>query len=154
MRRWEAWTNHVGIALVGGSGVVYGLMKYVLSGSEPDSRLGHPMQPAVAKLHILAAPIAVFGLGLLFRRHALARLFGGEVEGRRSGSLMTWLFVPLCFSGYLVQAITGEAARRWTGWTHAAVGLLFAAAYAFHPRRSRLPDDSAKTSADAERDVA
>ena len=154
MKRWEAWTNHLAIAAVSLSGLAYGVMKYLMTNPDPDSRLGHPWQPWALRIHVLAAPIAVFGLGLLFRRHALARLFGGEVEGRRSGSLMTWLFVPLCFSGYLIQAITGEAARRWTGWTHAAVGLFFAAAYVFHPRRSRLPDDSSKTSADAERDVA
>jgi hypothetical protein len=57
---------------------------------------------------------------------------------------MTWLAVPVALSGYVLQALIGDAARRWTGWLHAGIGLLFAAAYVAHPRRSRLPDDAAE----------
>ncbi|HEV2064760.1 MAG TPA: hypothetical protein VGS00_09465 [Thermoanaerobaculia bacterium] len=150
MKRWEVWVNHAGWSLVALSGVAYGVLKHFVTSPDPDSRLSHPWQPALLAVHVLAAPVAVFGLGLLFRSHALARIAAGEREGRRTGVSMTRLAVPLALSGYLLQALTGDAARRWTGWLHAGAGLLFAAAYAAHPRRSRLPDDAAEASAEAE----
>ena len=153
MKRWEAWTNHVGWSLAALSGLVYAWFKYFAPASDPDSRMAHPLQPTVLALHVLAAPIAVFGLGLVFRRHALARIRMGERQGRRSGVSMAALAVPLALSGYLIQALTGEAARRWTGWGHAALGLVFVAAYALHPRRSALPDDPSKTAAEAQNGV-
>ncbi|MGH9364854.1 MAG: hypothetical protein ACRD1B_06260, partial [Thermoanaerobaculia bacterium] len=113
----------------------------------------HPWQPAVLAAHVLAAPVAVFGLGLLFRRHALARLSEGEPARRPTGIAMTLLAIPLALSGYLLQTLTGDAARRWTGWGHAALGLVFAAGYALHPLASRLPDDAAEAAAEAEDDV-
>jgi hypothetical protein len=145
MKRWEAWTNHVGWAIVAASGLLYGALKYFVTASDPDSRLATPWQPSVLAVHLLAAPIAVFGLGLLFRRHALARWISGERQGRATGSLMMWLAVPLGLSGYLISILTGEAARRWTGWIHAAIGLLFAAGYVLHPRTSPPPADSPET---------
>ena len=151
MKRWEAWINHVGWTLVAASGVLYGVLKYFVAGSDPDSRLGHPWQPAVLAVHVLAAPVAVFGFGLLFRRHVLARFFASAV-GRKglTGTAMTLLAVPLALSGYLLQTLTGDAARRWTGWGHAALGLFYAIGYAMHPVPSRLPDDAAEAAAEAE----
>ena len=150
MKRWEAWTNHIGWSLTALSGLVYGVLKYFLTSPDPDSRVSHPWQPTVLALHLLAAPVAVFGLGLLFRRHALVRIATGERQGRRTGVWMTWLAIPLALSGYAVQTLTGDAARRWTGWLHAGMGLLFVAAYAAHPRRSPLPDDAAETAPQAQ----
>jgi hypothetical protein len=154
VKRWEAWTNHLGWALAAASGLLYGVLKYFVGNPDPDSRLAHPWQPPILAAHVLVAPVAVFGLGLLFRRHALARILMGEREGRRTGMWMTWLAVPLGLSGYALQALTGDAARRFTGWTHAALGLLFAAAYAAHPRRSRLPDDATETAPEPENGVS
>jgi len=154
MKRWESWTNHLAIAAVSLSGLAYGVMKYLMTNPDPESRLGHPWQPWALRVHVLAAPIAVFGLGLIFRRHALARFLGGDWEGRRSGRILTTFAIPLALSGYVVQTLTGEAARRWTGWLHAAIGVFFVAAYALHPRGSRLPDDASEAAPDAERDAS
>jgi uncharacterized membrane protein YidH (DUF202 family) len=142
MRNWEAWIIRVGFGLASASGIVFGAMKYFLSGSNPDSRLGHPWQPAVLAAHVLAAPVAVFAMGLLLRGHTLPRLKRGEPEGRTSGLSLAAAGMPLVFSGYLVQVLTGEALRKWTGWIHAALGLLFALAFLMHMPASRPPDDS------------
>jgi hypothetical protein len=151
MKRWEAWTSHIGWSLTALSGLVYGALKYFVTNPDPDSRLSHPWQPAVLAVHVLAAPVAVFGLGLLFRRHALARLSSDEGERRRTGLTMTLLAIPLVLSGYVVQTLTGDVARRWTGWGHAALGLLYAVGYALHPMALRgLPDDAAEAAAEAE----
>jgi hypothetical protein len=133
MKRWEAWVNHAGWSLVALSGLVYGVLKYFVAPADPDSRLGHPWQPVVLAVHVLAAPMAVFALGLVFRRHALTRLTTGEPERRRTGTVMTLLAIPLAFSGFVLQVLTGDAARRWTGWAHAALGLVYAVGYAIHP---------------------
>ena len=146
MKDWEAWTIRVGFFLVSASGIVYAVMKYFLAGSNPDSRLGHPWQPAILAAHVLAAPVAVFAMGLLLRGHALPRLLRGEREGRKTGLSLTAAGIPLVFSGYLVQVFTNETLRKGTGWLHAALGLLFALAFAMHmpagASRSRPPDDA------------
>lgn len=144
MKRWESWINRIGVALAGASGIVYGVMKYFLAGTNPDSRLGHPWQPVVLAVHVLAAPIAVFGLGLLWRSHALNRLQLGEREGRASGLAILRLAPPLVFSGYLVQVLTGDPLRKGTGWLHAALGVVFGLAFVLHLIGSRLPDDAAE----------
>jgi uncharacterized membrane protein YidH (DUF202 family) len=142
VKNWEAWIIRAGFGLVSASGIVYGAMKYFLSGSNPDSRLGHPLQPAVLAAHVLAAPVAVFAMGLLLRGHALPRLKSGEPEGRKTGLSLTAAGMPLVFSGYLLQVFTGEALRKWMGWIHAALGLLFTLAFLMHIPRSRTPDDT------------
>ncbi len=141
MKRWEAWWNHAALAAVSLTGVVYGVFKYFVPGLDPDSRVGHPWQLALLKAHILVAPFAVFGVGLLVRRHALRRLRIGEVNGRRTGSVMLWLFLPLVLTGYLIQVIVSGGLARGAGWSHAVLGVAFILGYAAHPRR-KAPTDT------------
>lgn len=132
MKRWAVVLNHVAYAFVGLSGIAYGVMKYFLEGADPDSRAGHPWQQPMLKLHVLGAPILVFVLGLVFSGHALVRLKTGEETGRSSGAGLLALAVPLVLTGPLLQILTGDAARRWTGWAHAALGVVYVLAYAGH----------------------
>jgi hypothetical protein len=141
VNRWEAWWNHAGLVAVSLTGLVYGIVKYFVPSSDPDSRIGNPWQPVLLKAHILAAPIAVFAIGLIFRRHALARMRGGETNGRRSGVLMLWLMLPLTLSGYLVQVFVEPTPVRAAGWSHAGLGVCFLLGYLFHPKPA-LPSDS------------
>jgi hypothetical protein len=135
VKRWEAWWNHAALVAVALTGLAYGAFKYFVPGADPDSRIGHPMQPVLLKAHIVVAPFAVFGVGLLFRRHALARIVSGESNGRRTGTIMFWLFAPLTLTGYLVQVFVDPALLRGAGWSHAALGFCFLLGYAFHPKR-------------------
>jgi hypothetical protein len=132
--------NHIACAFVGLSGIAYGVMKYFLTGSDSDSRVGHPWQQPMLKLHILAAPFLVFALGLVFSGHALARLKSGMDPGRASGSGLLALAAPMILSGALIQTLTGDAARQWTGWIHAVLGVLYVLSYAAHFLKKR-PDD-------------
>jgi hypothetical protein len=136
MRRWEAWWNHLALAAVSLSGLAYGIFKYFVPSPDPDSRAGHPWQPVLLKAHVLAAPLAVFGVGLLRRRHALRKLRNGDEEGRRSGALLVWLFAPLVLTGYLIQVVAGSDGARVTGWTHAGLALIVVVAYALHPKHA------------------
>ena len=143
MKRWEAWWNHAALAAVSLTGIAYGVFKYFVANPDPDSRAGHPLQPVFMKAHLLAAPFALIGVGLLLHRHALARMRRGEPQGRRTGGLILWLLVPVALSGVLIQVLVDARAVRWTGWTHAALGALFVVGYALHPkRRSEPPNGS------------
>src|SRR5262249_31523990 len=85
MNRWEAWIIRGGFGLAAASGILYGIAKYFLANPDPDSRAGHPWQPVFLAAHVLAAPAAVFAMGLLLRGHVLPRIRRGEREGRRTG---------------------------------------------------------------------
>lgn len=153
MKNWEVLIIRWGFGLTSASGVVYGVMKYFLQSANPDSRVGHPWQPAVLAIHVLAAPVAVFCMGLLLRGHALPRLKGGERAGRATGVALIAIGLPLVLSGYLVQVLTGDAARKATGWLHAAVGVVFALAFLMHMPASRSPDDAPEAPAEPQDDV-
>jgi hypothetical protein len=140
MKRWEAWWNHAALAAVSLTGVLYGVFKYWVPGPDPDSRAGHPLQPLWLKAHVLIAPFAIFGVGLLLRRHALLRLRAGEQNGRRTGAAMLWIFAPLVLTGYLVQALVERGPIRAAGYSHAALGLVFLLGYALHPKRRATAD--------------
>jgi hypothetical protein len=135
MKRWEAWWNHAALAAVSLTGLVYGIFKYWVVSPDPDSRMGHPWQMFFLKAHVLVAPFAVFGVGLILRRHVLAKRRQGEPAGRKTGTLMLWLFLPLALTGYLIQVFVETGTVRATGWIHAALGVLFLAGYAVHPKR-------------------
>lgn len=141
MKRWVSVLNHLACAFVGLSGIAYGLMKYFLPASDPDSRVGHPWQQPMLKVHILAAPFLVFALGLVFSSHAIARLRGGADSGRTSGSGLLGLSAPMILTGALIQVLTGDAARRWTGWVHAALGVAYVLGYAAHMLKKRPMDE-------------
>jgi len=140
MRRWEAWWNHAALVAVSLTGLLYGVFKYWVPGADPDSRAGHPLQPVFLKAHLLVAPFAVFGVGLLLRRHALARIRSGELNGRKTGKAMLWVFAPLALTGYLIQVLVEPRAMHAAGYSHAALGLLFIAGYGIHPKRRTSAD--------------
>jgi hypothetical protein len=140
MKRWEAWWNHAALTAIALTGVLYGVFKYWVPGPDPDSRAGHPLQPVWLKAHILIAPFAVFGVALLVRRHALARIRSGETNGRSTGVAMLWIFAPLALTGYLVQVFVARGAVRASGYAHAGLGLLFLLGYVLHPKRRTSAD--------------
>ena len=86
----------------------------------------------------------MFALGLVFGGHALQRLKTGEEPGRASGVGLLALAVPLVLTGPLIQVLTGEAARQWTGWAHAGLGVVYAAAYAGHLLKPRPPAEGSE----------
>jgi hypothetical protein len=132
MKRWELILLHLSALAVALSGIAYGVMKYFLAGSDPDSPLGHPWQPGALKAHVVAAPFLVFALGIVARGHALLKWRSGETTGKRSGLVLVAFVAPLVLSGYAVQVFTGELVRKGTGWGHSAAGGVFTLAYLVH----------------------
>lgn len=132
MRRWEAWSVHASTLLVGGTGLVYAAMRYFLSPSDPYAVVNHPLQPTFQHLHVLTAPLLVFGAGLIWREHVWKHFRNGVQGGRRSGLGLLATIAPMVVSGYLIQTTVTEGWR--TAWiaVHLATSALWLAAYAGH----------------------
>lgn len=138
MTRGEAWLSHVATVLVGGTGLVYGWMRYLAEPQDPFAVVNHPLQPQLQHLHVLAAPLLVFGAGLVWREHVWRRVRSGFPTRRRTGLLLFAMLLPMVASGYLLQVAEDPAwARAWI-IVHVASSCLWIAGYAVHqlvPRR-------------------
>ncbi len=132
MSRLEAWTMHLTIALVGGTGLVYAWMIYLAKPVDPYSLVHHPWQPHLQHLHILVAPLLVFAAGLLWRRHVWAKWRAGLSPGRWSGLTLALSLAPMVISGYLVQTAVEEPWRRIWGVVHLATSGLWVLGYLVH----------------------
>jgi hypothetical protein len=130
--RFEAWTLHVSNALVGGTGLVYAWMRYVAEPVDEFAVVNHPWQSDVQHAHIWFAPVLVFGSGLIFQRHVLARLRAGFEPRRPTGLVLALSLVPMTASGYLLQTSASEAWR--TTWiaVHLASSVLWVLGYLVH----------------------
>jgi len=136
--RSEAWTTHIATLLVGGTGLVYAWMIYLLEPTDPYAAVNHPWQPHLQHLHVLTAPLLVFAAGLLWRRHVWASWKGGVQERRRSGLSLALTVAPMVVSGYLLQTAVDETWRKIWVWVHLAASALWILGYLVHqltPRR-------------------
>ena len=132
MSRFEAWLAHVATILVGGTGLVYAWMRYVMQPLEPFAVVNHPLQPTVQHLHVLVAPLLVFVAGQIWYRHAWMHWKKGVPQGRRSGIGLALTLVPMVVSGYLIQTTVSEGWR--TAWVvvHCTASALWIAGYLGH----------------------
>lgn len=137
MSRYEVWLLHLSTALVGGTGLVYAVFRYLLEPVDPYSVVNHPWQPAVQHLHIIVAPLLVFTVGLIWRRHVLGHWRSEARQQHRSGISLILTLTPMVASGYLIQVTVNE---RWrTIWVvaHCATAGLWILGYLVHQVTSR-----------------
>lgn len=132
MSRFEAWMLHVSNLLVGGTGLIYAWMVFLVEPADPYSVVNHPLQPQVQHLHILVAPLLVFTAGLIWRRHVWAQWRRGIADRRKSGLSLIFLLVPMIVSGYLIQTATGDGWRRTWVWVHLVSSGLWLLGYLAH----------------------
>ena len=137
MSRFEAWCVHAANLLVGGSGLVYACLRYLLEPADPFAVVNHPLQPFFQHLHVWTAPLLVFAVGLVARAHVWTHLTRGVVARRRTGLTQLANFVPMVASGYLIQTAVSPAWRRAWVAIHLASAGLWLAAYAAHLLSSR-----------------
>jgi len=130
--RFEAWMLHLSNLLVGGTGLVYAWMVFLVEPTDPYAVVNHPLQPMVQHLHILVAPLLVFTAGLIWRRHAWAQWRRGIEDRRRSGLSLIYLLVPMIVSGYLIQTATDDGWRRIWVWVHLITSCLWLLGYLAH----------------------
>lgn len=142
MTRGEAWLVHAGAILVGGTGLVYGWMRYFAEPADEFALANHPWEPQAHALHVVFAPLLVFACGLVWRDHVWGRVRNGFPARRRTGLLLFASFVPMVLSGYLLQTAVDETWRTVWIWTHVATSVAWLGGYAVHqlsPRRKRAP---------------
>jgi hypothetical protein len=132
MTRAERWLLDLANAVVGGSGAVYFVMKYLMRPSDEWSVVNHPWQPHVQHLHVVAAPLLIIAVALLWKSHVIEKMGNGSSRGRVSGSLLAIQFIPMVFSGYLIQVSVGEGWRTAWIWVHLATGGLWLVAVLAH----------------------
>ncbi len=138
MTRAQTWTLHFSSLLVGGTGLVYGYMRYFAEPEDSFSIVNHPWQPDVQHLHILLAPILVFACGWIWQNHVWARIRSRYKKNRKSGWLLIATLFPMVFSGYLVQISEHESWRLLWAWVHgitSCIWLLFALIHPLLPRK-------------------
>jgi thiamine biosynthesis lipoprotein len=132
MSRGEAWLVGAANLLVGGTGLVYAAMRYLLEPSDPYAVVNHPWQPAVQHFHILAAPLLVFAIGLIWHRHVRGGWQSGLATRRRGGLVLSFTLVPMVISGYLIQVAVGESWRTIWVAVHCIASALWVLAYGGH----------------------
>ena len=142
MSRLEALTFHLATLLVGGTGLLYAWMRYLLDPVDAFAVVNHPWQPHVQHLHVVAAPVLVFAAGLVWRSHVQACRRLGIRERHKTGAALAWTLLPMVASGYLLQTATGEPWRRIWLSIHLVTAALWLAGYLAHqllPRRAPSP---------------
>lgn len=137
MSTFDRWLVGLANVLVGGTGLVYAWMRYLLKPVEEFAVVNHPWQPDVQHLHVLAAPLLVLGFGQLMHQHAWLAWRAGARHGKRSGLTMLATGLPMIFSGYLIQVATEESWRTIWVFMHVATSLLWLAGYGIHLIRHR-----------------
>lgn len=144
MTTFDRWLIGLANLLVGGTGLVYAWMRYLLQPADEFAIVNHPWQPGVQHLHILVAPLLVIAFGQLWHQHAWLAWRAGAPRGRRTGLTMLATGLPMIFSGYLIQISTEEVWRNVWVVVHVAVSLLWLTGYASHVIRHRLRGDRAR----------
>lgn len=133
MSAFERWLIHIATGFTAATGFVYFGMKYLMRREDPFSAVNHPWQPHVLALHVLAAPLLVFALGLITREHIVGRFLDDRPQrGRGSGAATILAAFPMIVSGYLIQIVTGPPVRRVLVGIHVASGALFALWFVAH----------------------
>ena len=119
--------------LVGVSGTVYAIMKYLMSPADPYAVVSHPLQPWMLDMHVLAAPILIFTVGLIAQDHIVAKLRKPtDRQGRRTGALALCCLLPMISTGYLIQVFTNDSARFACVVVHLTTGGFYLTTFAVH----------------------
>jgi hypothetical protein len=114
------------------TGLVYVWMKYMLTPADPWAVANHPLQPWVLKAHILVAPVMLFAVGMVWSGHIWRHYSTKLPTGRRTGVTAGAVFLPLVFSGYLIQAVTTSWLLTAVTWLHIGLGVTCAVALIMH----------------------
>ena len=114
MTRSSARLLHIASLLVIGSGAIWAYLRYVHDlGPEPEDPVLamewsgiHPWGPALRNLHLLAAPLLVFAVGLIWSGHVAPRLFRPWAR-RATGLGLALLFGPMVITGVSIVLVPG-----------------------------------------------
>lgn len=132
MTGFERWFLHLSAALLGASGVLFAVMKYLLEPLDPYAVINHPLQPWMLAAHVLAAPFTLFAVGIIAKDHIWAESRRRTARNRLTG-IASFASLALCvLSGYLLQTTTHEGLRIALVVVHLGSGGLFLLGYLAH----------------------
>ena len=117
--------------LVGGTGVLYGAMRYFMEPADEWAVVNHPWQPHLQHLHVVLAPLLVFACGLIWRRHVVNH-WKHESHLRRSGPALAAMLIPMIASGYMLQVAVSPGWRRAWVVVHVASSCVWMLAFVVH----------------------
>lgn len=135
MSRGQKVFLHLANIAVCGTGLVYAWMRFLAEPADEWAVVNHPWQPVTQHLHVLAAPLLIFAVGLIWSSHILGKLNNGRVN-RVAGIGLMALFVPMAASGYLLQVAVNPGWREAWVWVHVVSSLLWVAAFVLHQVRA------------------
>jgi len=130
--RSTAWFLHSSTALVAGTGVVYGWMRYFAVPEDEFSLVNHPQEPTLHWMHVVFAPLLVFGCGVLWRNHVWGRIVSGFQSRRKTGILLAALCFPMIASGYFLQVAVEETWQTVWIWVHGVASVVWTLGYLVH----------------------
>lgn len=125
MNRTERWLLDISNLLVGGTGIAYAVMRYLMESPDEWSVVNHPWQPHLQHLHVVAAPLLVFACGLIWSRHVLPKLSASDPRGRTTGLALVVQLIPMVLSGYLIQVSVSEGWRTTWVWVHVVTSIVW-----------------------------
>jgi hypothetical protein len=128
----QRFVTHLANVLVGGTGLVYFVMKYLMVAQDEFAVVNHPWQPHVQHLHVLAGPLLVFAIGWMWGGHISPKWKGALGTASRSASAMVFCFAPLVASGYLLQISVEPLWRTVFLWLHLLTATLWVGSYVAH----------------------
>ena len=144
MSRWQVGWLHVSVALTTITGVVYAIMKYLMTSGDEFAVVNHPLQPHMLAAHVVVAPLVLFILGWTFSNHMLPKYRYGNGENRKTGIAAMWLILPMTLSGYLLQVSSADATRQAMMVAHWIASALFVAAYIVHLFRDAASEEKVR----------
>ena len=132
MSRLQLFWLHLSFALTAITGIVFALMKYLMTSDDEFAVANHPWQPHMLALHVVVAPALLFILGWVFSNHMLPKYRFGDGRNVKSGVAQMALIIPMALSGYLLQVSTHDGLREAMTWAHWITSAVFLLAYLVH----------------------
>ena len=149
MSRSQRIFLHAANVAVCASGLVYAWMRYLAEPADEWAVVNHPWQPLLQHLHVLAAPLLVFAVGLIWSVHVLGKLKNGRANQAAGIGLMA-LFLPMVASGYLLQVAVAPGWRLTWIWIHVLSSLIWITAFVIHQVQAVVARRGSEESATAQ----
>jgi len=110
VKKGQAWYLHSANFLVGVTGLIYAYFIYCGQPVDEYSNINSPYQPILQQLHILFAPLLVFGCGMIWMNHAWLMYKSPIATRRRTGTILLFSAWPMILSGVIIRHGTIGAA--------------------------------------------
>lgn len=137
MKKGQTRFLHSANLVVGLTGLVYGYFIYCGQPIDEYSNINSPYQPILQQLHILFAPLLVFGCGMVWLGHAWTMYKSPIATRRKTGIMLLSTAWPMIASGVTIQIVTEPTALQIWKWVHLTTSVLWLVGYLVHLKQKR-----------------